>query len=45
MIIILYDIIGKEVLYDMIDYFYIFVEKDEWFNYLFLGDFVEISCK
>ena len=30
-----YDIIGKEALYDMIDYFYTLVEKDERLNHLF----------
>ncbi len=33
-----YDIIGKEALYDMIDYFYTLVEKDERLNHLFPGD-------
>ncbi len=36
-----YDIIGKEALYDMIDYFYTLVEKDERLNHLFPGDFAE----
>lgn len=40
-----YDIIGKEALYDMIDYFYILVEKDERLNHLFPGDFAETSRK
>lgn len=40
-----YDIIGKEALYDMIDYFYTLVEKDERLNHLFPGDFAETSRK
>ncbi len=33
-----YDIIGKEALYDMIDYFYTVVETEERLNHLFPGD-------
>ncbi|WP_240624941.1 truncated hemoglobin [Staphylococcus debuckii] len=40
-----YEVIGKERLYSMIDYFYSLVEKDERINYLFPGDFAETSRK
>lgn len=35
----------KRALYDMIDYFYTLVEKDERLNHLFPGDFAETSRK
>ncbi|MCD8843442.1 truncated hemoglobin [Staphylococcus gallinarum] len=40
-----YEIIGQDALYNMIDYFYSLVEKDDRINHLFPGDFSETSRK
>lgn len=40
-----YDIIGQEKLYQMIDRFYVRIEKDDRINHLFPGDFAETARK